>query len=713
MSEKSKYTIAGKREITILAVALSLLIIAAGYAYLDNEEDYVRRQKQTELKAIAQLKINQISGWFRDELVDASIIARDNYLIKNTKEFLGNPSEKSRTELQNILLQISLEHDYADVSIASRNGEILVSSQKNVIYTDSLLKAGIRQSSMRDTTAASDLYRSEASGHKIILSIASPVRYQSRSIAIIVYHIDAERYIFPLVRFWPGSSWSAETFIVRRENNSVLYLNNLRNRKVTALSFRLPLNRPDLPAVKAVTGYRGIFEGFDYRNKEIFAYLSSVPGTPWFLVAKIDKDEMLAGLYAKISVVVIVCMLIIMVSAAVLFVFYNFNQKQTYKELYNKEKELWQSQEKFKVTIDCLGEGVIIADVNGKIQYINRIAEEITGWSMEQAKDKLLDEVYLIKNEMTGDLEQNIKSKVLSHGVIKELADHAVLVSKTGREIPVVDSGAPLYDNEGTITGLVLTIRDETERKRIMTDLIAAKEKAEEINKVKSFFFATMSHELRTPFVGILGYAELLDSTLTDPEAREMVQGILNTSRRMKDTLTKILSLSKMEFDGLELNTRNTDVREIIELVLKEFSAAAEKKDLELITDISSEELIMRTDPTLLTEVLNNLVSNAIIYTDKGHVCISAHKSDNPEENLLILKVSDTGIGIEKQKQELIWEEFRQASEGYTRSYQGTGLGLAIVKKYIDLIDGKVTLESKPGEGSTFILRLPLAGHIP
>ncbi|MGE5363722.1 MAG: ATP-binding protein [Bacteroidota bacterium] len=713
MSEKSKYTIAGKREITILAVALSLLIIAAGYAYLDNEEDYVRRQKQTELKAIAQLKINQISGWFRDELVDASIIARDNYLIKNTKEFLGNPSEKSRTELQNILLQISLEHDYADVSIASRNGEILVSSQKNVIYTDSLLKAGIRQSSMRDTTAASDLYRSEASGHKIILSIASPVRYQSRSIAIIVYHIDAERYIFPLVRFWPGSSWSAETFIVRRENNSVLYLNNLRNRKVTALSFRLPLNRPDLPAVKAVTGYRGIFEGFDYRNKEIFAYLSSVPGTPWFLVAKIDKDEMLAGLYAKISVVVIVCMLIIMVSAAVLFVFYNFSQKQTYKELYNKEKELWQSQEKFKVTIDCLGEGVIIADVNGKIQYINRIAEEITGWSMEQAKDKLLDEVYLIKNEMTGDIEQNIKSKVLSHGVIKELADHAVLVSKTGREIPVVDSGAPLYDNDGTITGLVLTIRDETERKRIMTDLIAAKEKAEEINKVKSFFFATMSHELRTPFVGILGYAELLDSTLTDPEAREMVQGILNTSRRMKDTLTKILSLSKMEFDGLELNTRNTDVREIIELVLKEFSAAAEKKDLELITDISSEELIMRTDPTLLTEVLNNLVSNAIIYTDKGHVCISAHKSDNPEENLLILKVSDTGIGIEKQKQELIWEEFRQASEGYTRSYQGTGLGLAIVKKYIDLIDGKVTLESKPGEGSTFILRLPLAGHIP
>lgn len=709
MSEKSKYTIAGRREITILAAVLSLLIIAAGYVYLDNEEDYVRRQKQTELKAIAQLKTNQISGWFRDELVDASIIARDNYLIRTTKEFLGNQSEKSRTELRNILLQISLEHDYADVSIATGNGEILVSSQRNVFYTDSLLKAGIRQSAMRDTTAASDLYRSEASGHKIILSIASPVRYQSRSIAIIVYHIDAERYIFPLVRFWPGSSWSAETFIVRRENNSVLYLNGLRNRKVTALSFRLPLSRPDLPAVKAVTGYRGIFEGQDYRNKEIFAYLNSVPGTPWFLVVKIDKDEMLSGLYAKISVVVIVCILIIMVSAAVLFVFYNFSQKQTYKELYNKEKELWESQEKFKVTIDCLGEGVIIADVNGKIQYINRIAEEITGWRLEQAKDKLLDEVYIIKNEMTGDIERNISARILSQGVIKVLADQALLISKTGREIPVVDSGAPLYDDDGKITGLVLTIRDETERKKIMIDLIAAKEKAEEINKVKSFFFATMSHELRTPFVGILGYAELLDSTLTDCEAREMVQGILNTSRRMKDTLTKILSLSKMEFDGLELNTRKTDVREIIETVLKEFAAAAEKKNLELITDISSEELIMKTDPTLLTEVLNNLVSNAIIYTDKGKICISTHKSCESGRDILILKVSDTGIGIEKQKQELIWEEFRQASEGYTRSYQGTGLGLAIVKKYVTLIDGKVTLESKPGEGSTFILHLPLA----
>lgn len=834
MNGKYRYYIPKITHVIALFVLSSVLIGIAGYSYFINEEKNIRQQKQNEIKAITELKIKQISGWYLDELADAGIISKNSFLMEKVDDYLKNKGILQKSKLINSISEIKTEHGYDDILICSLEGDLFVSVNNRIFYIDSLIKENIILSAKTNSTVVSDLFKSSAQKGKINLAFISPiVNENNQSIASAVFLIEADEFLYPLIQYWPTSSTTSETFIVRKEyNGKVLYLNELRHQKNTALQFWLPITRKDLPAVQAANGKIGIFEGKDYRGIEVFAYLSPIPETPWFMIAKINKSELFDGLYDELIIISTMTLLFILITGIGISLIYNNRQKNFYKELYNKEKELWQSEEKFKVTLESLGNGVITTDISGKVQYLNKMAEVLTGWNSQEAKGKSLSEVYSVKNENSGEKENNIIDKVLKQGVVKELGNHTLLISRSGDSIPVRDTGAPIYDVDGSLTGLVLTFQDETEkrrqlnliseseekyrtlieisrdgliivlddnivfvnnaaieilgavkaeqllgkspleflnpdsiginierrkrmledgmnilnieekinrldgnsidieiaaipfnyknrraiqiifrniseRKKMITDLISAKEKAEEINKLKTNFFANMSHELRTPFVGIMGYAELLLESLTDPDQKEMAEGILNTSIRMKETLTKILNLTRFEFSSIEVSKNYVNLCTLLENIYKQFTRLAEKKNLSFEKLICFNSLYLYTDETLLSEILSNLISNAIIYTNAGKIILSADVSKKNDINFIVIKVSDTGIGIPIDKQDIIWEEFRQVSEGTTRSYQGTGLGLAIVKKYTMLLGGSVFLESEEGKGSTFILEFP------
>ncbi|MFZ1289469.1 MAG: PAS domain S-box protein [Melioribacteraceae bacterium] len=346
---------------------------------------------------------------------------------------------------------------------------------------------------------------------------------------------------------------------------------------------------------------------------------------------------------------------------------------------------------------------IVITDVNGNIEYANPKFNELTGYTIEEVKGK---NPRIISSgnhptEFYKNMWETINSGKDWYGEIQNKRKNGELFW----EYAVI---SPIKNNDGLITNFVAIKEDISEKKKILQELVLAKEKAEEMNKVKSIFFANMSHELRTPFVGILGYADLLSQTLTDPETKEMAVGLLNTSKRMKDTLTKILNLSKLEFNEVEYRPREIEVAELINTVYKQYLIAAQNKNLSYNFEKNFESLVINTDDSLLTEVLNNLINNAIIYTNEGEIIISAEKQIKNELDLLIIKVRDTGIGIPEEKQGIIWEEFRQVSEGTTRNYQGTGLGLSIAKKYMELLGGKINLESEVGKGTTFILEFIL-----
>ncbi len=246
------------------------------------------------------------------------------------------------------------------------------------------------------------------------------------------------------------------------------------------------------------------------------------------------------------------------------------------------------------------------------------------------------------------------------------------------------------------------------EKHTMIEELVKAKNKAEEMNKVKSHFFANMSHELRTPFVGIMGYAELLAETLEKEDERLMADGILKASTRMQDTLANILSLSKLESESIEIKIANVEIKELITSLFESFKGGALRKKLFFEKEIKFNDLVIETDEVILKDILQNFVSNAIKYTNDGYVKLTAEIEKKEVINSLVIKVTDTGLGIPKDKLELIWEPFRQASEGLNRSFEGTGLGLSIVKKSTVLLGGDVKVESEYGKGSTFTFSLPI-----
>jgi PAS domain S-box-containing protein len=283
------------------------------------------------------------------------------------------------------------------------------------------------------------------------------------------------------------------------------------------------------------------------------------------------------------------------------------------------------------------------------------------------------------------------------------------LKHKDGHYIPVLLRGFVLRDSNNKPIRISGTNMDLTERKRVERVLIEAKEKAEEMNRIKSYFFANMSHELRTPFVGIMSYAEVLSKSLTDLDAKRMAEVIFNSSKRMKDTLTKILDLTRVELIRTKLEIKEVDISSVIEDVTNQYIKTAERNGVKIIKNVKPEGLVVKTDENLFCGILNNLISNAVKFTNKGSISVTV-EFDNKNGSLLELFIKDTGVGIPAEKRSIIWDEFRQASEGLNRKFEGTGLGLTIVKKYVEYLNGKITVESIIGEGTTFLVSFPVEG---
>lgn len=1063
-----------KKKFIWIYILIGTFSSISSYFYYQYEKSNLIKQKQNELESIAKLKINQISNWYIDEKKDAQILAQNSILINKIDLLLSTGNSTDLGELIEVLNGIKIEHNYAAILIASSTSEIIASTIFNLQSVNGSLEKKILNTVNNSRITELDFFRSTLFEEKIFLGFISPLILNTTDKnLVIVFLIDPVESIYPLIEHWPVLSQTSETFLFRTEGNNIIYLNELRHLKGTALELVLPKSKNNLPAAKAAEGYTGIYRGKDYRDINVVAYLSEIPGTKWYLIAKVDEHELFAGLLSKIEMVGLILLLLMGITGLGLYLAYTNRQHSFTESLFTKDKELWREQEKFKVTLDSLGQGVITLDVQGKVMYINKVAERLSGWSVHAARGRDLYEVYPVKNELTGMVEKDLLEKIYKQGLVKELTNHILLVTKEGREVPIKDTGAPIYDSEGVLAGASIVFQDETERreqerkikaseerlrstlynmiegcqiispdykylflnkaalessrktseellgntmmecypgiektemfaklkrcmelripenfvneftypdgeqrvfnlhfepvpeglfilseditdlksaqdtihkfrmgielssdaifladkdglityvnpafenifgykkeevigktpgilkggrltpeeyqnfwnklhsnepvirelvnkskdnelvyveasitpinnenneivgylaierdvtarkladerrkqlidildatpdfvaiadkegnsifvnnagkkmlgfdinydatniriaeshpewarnivlneglptaakegiwigetvlysqngketpisqiiiahksengeveyfstigrditerKKFENELIIAKNKAEEMNEVKTIFFANMSHELRTPFVGIMGYAEILLEELSNEEHKEMAKGILNTSQRMMDTLTKILKLTKLEVREAEITLNKTMLKDVIEEVYKNFLPATKKENILLHKYVDDSLTSIVTDKDLLIDILFNLVSNALKYTKEGEVTILTSKESINDKEFCSIKVIDTGIGIPEEKRDIVWMEFRQASEGSTRNYQGSGLGLAIVKKNTELLGGQISFESEVGKGTTFTLLLPL-----
>ena len=244
------------------------------------------------------------------------------------------------------------------------------------------------------------------------------------------------------------------------------------------------------------------------------------------------------------------------------------------------------------------------------------------------------------------------------------------------------------------------------QREKAEQELIVAKEKAEESDRLKSAFLQNMSHEIRTPLNGIIGFSELLNNLATDEEKRKhFTDIIIENGWQLTSIIDDIITISSLETGQEQLRTDKVDVNRLIGDQLARFAQQAEKKGLRLISGdlLAEDDAMVYADKARLGQIFNNLILNALKFTEHGEVVIGCRK----QADQLMFYVRDTGIGIDKSQTDLIFERFAQADDGIRVKYGGTGLGLSICKGFVELMGGEIWVESEPGQGSTFWFSIP------
>ncbi|GAO28836.1 hybrid sensor histidine kinase/response regulator [Geofilum rubicundum] len=362
------------------------------------------------------------------------------------------------------------------------------------------------------------------------------------------------------------------------------------------------------------------------------------------------------------------------------------------------EQKLKESLEETKGIINAMKETVWIIDQQCQILDINQQACTSLGYT----RDELLNIGLVgIDKHMNPD-EMKAMPKTMSKNEIQTFETWHT--SKTGQVIPVEVNASQIRYN-GQIAALAVA-RDITDRLKNEQDLRKAKEKAEESDRLKSAFLANVSHEIRTPMNGIVGFLELLQTPGINDEKKEKYFEMVNqSSQRLLDTINDIIEISKIESGQSEVKLTEVNTVDIMHYHHEFFLRQAKKKNLEILIgqQITDSSALIITDKYKVEAILSNLLTNALKYTDNGTIEMGNYLKDNE----LIFYVKDSGMGIPENKKQAIFDRFTQVHSGTNRPFEGVGLGLAIAQGYVQLLNGKIRVESEEENGSTFSFSVP------
>lgn len=345
---------------------------------------------------------------------------------------------------------------------------------------------------------------------------------------------------------------------------------------------------------------------------------------------------------------------------------------------------------------------IVITDIKGNIEYVNPKFEELSGYSSNEVVGK--NPRFLKSGEMKNEEYKLLWEKITKGKMWKGEFHNS---KKNGELYWVSASISPVKLENGSIINYVCIQEDITEKKKFLTELEVAKKLAEDSNQMKSHLLENLSHEFRTPLNGILGFSDIIQGETQDEEIQDMAKGIHKSGRRLLDTLTAILDLSQLGAEEQQISLKSFNISSIVNPVIDEYLPYAQLKELDLQVKFNEQSALVLGDERLLTKVLSYVVDNAIKFTLKGKIIIEASLIEKENRPFVRFDITDTGIGIREEEQSIIFEEFRQASEGLGRGYEGTGIGLFLAKKMIGYLNGEIKVKSIFGIGSTFSIIIP------
>ena len=370
---------------------------------------------------------------------------------------------------------------------------------------------------------------------------------------------------------------------------------------------------------------------------------------------------------------------------------------------------LFRNEARFRALVQRSSDVVVVAGRAGVLTYVSPAVERLLGYTADaltgtpgldlvHPDDRARARDALAGAGRGGPGPPQVEVRV------RHADGHYVFVEGVGKDL----SGDP------AVGGLVLNLRDATERRRAQAALLQAKRQAEEVAALKSTFLTNMSHEIRTPLTAILGFADVLAEEVEDENQQEFVELIARSGRRLMDTLNSVLDLARLEGGRGELAESRVDLAALVAESVAMFRPAAAERGLALRADLSDGPLVAALDEPAVARVLHNLIGNAIKFTEAGGVTVAGRAvADGPEGPAVAVEVRDTGVGIDAAFLPRLFGEFEQESSGAARTHEGVGLGLAISRQLVERMGGTIRVESAKGVGTAFTVTFPAADAAP
>ncbi len=365
------------------------------------------------------------------------------------------------------------------------------------------------------------------------------------------------------------------------------------------------------------------------------------------------------------------------------------------------QKLVKESEDRYKSVVEQVNEVIYQTDSVGKLIFVNNYWTQLTGYKINESIGRpIIDFIY-------SDDEKRINKEIIS--IIfnkKESAKSEARITTKSGGMKWMEINAHLTREDHKIVGISGTITDIHERKLAEEELVKAKERAEESDRLKSVFLAQVSHEVRTPLNVVLNYNSIISEIIQEKlpgELESELKAVEDGGKRLMRTIDLILNMSLIQTGNYDIKLEKIDLKDLLVRLVNEFNSLAKEKNLQLNFDPGNVESFILGDEYTLAQTFQNLLDNAIKYTEQGKVDVKIYNNGNGKINV---DVKDTGIGISKEYIPNLFKPFSQEEEGYSRKFEGNGLGLALTKKYIELNNADINVNSKKGEGTTFTVIL-------
>jgi PAS domain S-box-containing protein len=469
----------------LIFLVLSLSIWAAGYHYYNKEKEVIKKEKQEDLLAIADLKVKQIQDWRKERLSDAMALFDNPFFIKPIQQYMQSASQGIRQEVLSTMDTMLKLYQYKSVILLDAQGHIklAVPGGKEILGPDA--KRLTAEAFNTEKVIFSDLYRSKIT-NAIHLTVVVPLLAERGQgtipIGVLLLRNDPHLVLYPLIQTWPTLSRTAETIMVRREGDDVVYLNELRHKKGTALTLRYPLTQKDLPAAMALRGIEGIVEGIDYRGVPVLAALKRVPDSRWYLIVKVDREEIYAPIRHNLWVTSLFVSIMIFAAGGFIGFLWRHQEAVFYQERYGAEQKHLAFLKHFEYLTQYANDIILLSDKNMRIIEVNDRASMRYGYTGDELTQMNLRD--LREPEPRSFLEQQLRQAEEQDGVIYETTHQR----KDGTTFPI-EVSARLIDIQGEKFYQHI-IRDISERKEAEARVLKEKQFSDSvINSLPGLFY--------------------------------------------------------------------------------------------------------------------------------------------------------------------------------------------------------------------------------